>query len=201
MDKVPKNIKSSVLEYSFSDLTHLIEQQKVKHIWFTGGEPTVQAKAIVNYLDSEHRKFGKCYHICTAGWIWDRDLFDLLSCITVDVKPPSSKTKSNIEVLARLSSKEYSHKTEFKMVVANTDEDREFAKSMINKYEFMDWTLQPLYVSQPEALEMDKPKVDASEWQFNHFAGWINNTFRDKANVRMGFQLHKHIWPDRMMGI
>jgi organic radical activating enzyme len=206
-EKVPPTIVSTPKEVSFSELYEKIVNANAAHVWFTGGEPTLQAEAIYKFLIQRSNEDNFIFHICTAGWLWHEALFDKLDFITVDIKPPSSKTFSHKDVIDKIYGN-YGYKSEFKMVVGNNEEDKSYAMDMIIKYEEADWTLQPLYISEVDAKGKDpqEPKdpymrADLSGWDFAKFAEWVNEEFKARANVRMGYQLHKHIWPNKLQGI
>lgn len=189
------------VEYDVKSLRVAVNNLGAKHVWFTGGEPSIYANEIkdflVNHSDNDH-----VYHICTAGWKWDNELYLLLDAITVDVKAPTSKTKSNDQVLTGLYTNEaLRQKTEFKMVLANNEHDRKYAIEMVKKYPFIDWTFQPLYDSEKEIQMRGKKRCDDMRWELQEFHDWITLTFKKYDKVRMGLQLHKHIWPEKMRGI
>lgn len=199
--QIPKDVSIPALHsYNLHKLSDTVIESKALHVWFTGGEPTTQADAIYNFIKYfKERRDDRMFHICTAGWIWNEQLYIELDNITVDIKPPSSKTKSNYNVVDKIYDY-YNHKSEFKMVVANTDEDRLFAMETVNKYPNIEWTLQPLYMSEPELLAKEIKVVDIMNWDLSKFADWINSTFRS-TSVRLGLQLHKHLYPTKMRGI
>lgn len=198
--KIPEAIKARPLNFKHKDLASYLKKEGASHVWFTGGEPTLQVEGLVEFLD-QYKDLNKVYHICTAGWIWNDDLYELLDCITVDVKAPSSKTQSQFKVIDKLYHGDYDS-IEFKMVVANTSADKGFASLFVHKYPEALMTFQPLYVSEPEYVK-DK-ELDSDDfvgWTMQTFADWVNDTFRHTPMVRMGLQLHKHIWPNKMRGI
>ena len=204
IDKVPEGIKVPDPQvWTFKQLKEHIDKLNPAHVWFTGGEPTMQSEALTNYL-KEYYDQARDFHICTAGWIWNRALFERIDSITVDIKPPSSQTKSVLKVVDQLM-EEFGDKVELKMVVANTDEDREYAMMISNKYDIIDLTFQPLYISEPELQKSitltNEVDVSLMNWNLADFADWVTNTFKSNIFVRMGLQLHKHLYPERMRGI
>ena len=194
-NKVQHEPTLTVVEMSFDQLRGILHEEDCKHVWFTGGEPMLQAEAINNYLQRRDRT--KKYHICTAGTIYNSALLDHLDYITIDIKAPFSKTKSNLDVVTATNN-QMGDELELKMVVAPTDEDKEYAVFIADKYPERSLTLQPLYVSEPELAQDDKLAVNASYWKLDDFANWINDTFRNYERVRMGTQFHKSIWPDKL---
>lgn len=204
-DKIPSSVmQNETIVVSHAELDRIIMEENCAHVWFTGGEPTIQGDAICKFLEL-FKYEDKIYHICTAGWVWNTGLYDRLDCITIDVKAPTSKTASNYDVLDRLyTDEEYSYKVEFKMVVANNKKDRDFAREMVSKYLDAEWTLQPLYLGEPAVSDSaaGQRAVDTMVgWTLKEFAEWVNDNFRYTPNVRMGTQLHKHIWPYKKRGI
>lgn len=194
-EKIPMMLENNPMETSFEELDKILIQEGCKHVWFTGGEPMLQARAIVNYLEA-YRNHTKEYHICTAGTIFNRRIFQLMDHVTIDVKAPFSKTKSDMEVIKKVD-EICVGELELKMVIAPTVSDMQFAIDMVHKYPDKSWTFQPLYVSETE-LKLDPTlKADSSYWTMKSFAEWINMTFRHYKKVRMGTQLHKIIWPDK----
>lgn len=203
-EKISTDIKiPDPMIWEFKNLKEHLDKLQANHVWFTGGEPTMQSASLVNYL-KEYADGTKIYHICTAGWIWNRELYERLDWITIDIKAPSSQTKSVLKVVDQIIN-EFETKVELKMVVSKSDEDREYAMMIANKYEFTELTLQPLYISEPELQKsiLLTNEVDCSltNWLLADFADWVTNTFKSKVFVRMGLQLHKHLYPERTRGI
>jgi len=205
VERIPDEIKnnSSPIIVSFEELYSVLDKISCSHVWFTGGEPSLQSEAIVNFMKIT-TPWDFQYHICTAGRIYNSKLFDLLHFITVDVKAPSSNTSSKKDVVDKIY-KEHSIKTEFKMVVDNTESDKEFAKRMVDKYNRVEWTLQPKYISEVTLLSGKHKQlsmfVDKMYWELEQFAQWVVDNFKQYPNVRMGTQFHKHVWRDRQRGI
>lgn len=177
---------------------------KSNHVWITGGEPMLQQKGIINFL--RYMRGRKKFHICTAGTMFNLELATLLDYITVDVKAPSSKTKSSEEAIAAYA--KFSDMVEFKMVVSDSTQDKEFAIEFAKKYSNIPLTLQPLYLSEVELMEMQermgdmKLRVDVPHgWSLQAFGEWVNREFAGQENVRLGLQLHKHLYPYRSRGI
>ena len=77
-------------EYTFEEIGDYILDLGVSHIWFTGGEPTVdieKLKRLIRYVKSVEIQEGleqTCY-VCTAGVNMDKELLGLAH-ITLDVK-------------------------------------------------------------------------------------------------------------------
>ena len=77
-------------EYTFEEIGDYILDLGVSHIWFTGGEPTVdieKLKRLIRYVKSVEIQEGleqTCY-VCTAGVNMDKELLGLAS-ITLDIK-------------------------------------------------------------------------------------------------------------------
>lgn len=190
-----KAVGHNELAVNFDQLKSIIEQEYCQHVWFTGGEPMLQADAINNFIQKLNG-LGKTTYICTAGTIFHEALFSHLDYITVDIKAPFSKTSSNIIVIEKLYAM-FKEKLELKMVVAPTDIDMDYAKAIADRFTDVDLTLQPLYVSEPELYEDPSLSADKSYWDLPKFADWINEWARHYDNVRMGTQMHKYIWPEK----
>ena len=198
----PEIKSSDTTTKSFKELEKLLAVEQSHHIWFTGGEPTIQGDAIKNFItyakkDSHSILPDREYHICTAGQILNKKLFDILDYITIDIKAPTSTAASNLKIVKEVIDRYLlEEKVELKMVVANNTEDMEYAKEIVNMFDTTPITLQPLYVSESEIITFDV-SPSTSRWNYADFAAWVNDTFRNYYKVRMGLQLHKVIWPDK----
>jgi len=194
-DKV-KQIPTNQLQVRFKELSAMISKEFCRHVWFTGGEPMLQANAILNYMENVAHS-NKIYHICTAGTIYNEKLFEILDYVTIDVKAPFSKTRSSLDVIEK-TYELIGNNLELKMVVAPTVEDKQYAVEIARRFPRVSLTFQPLYVSELEIRDSLEPiKVSDSYWSLKGFAEWVNDTFRDFERVRMGTQLHKLIWSDK----
>jgi|GEM_PF-502078 len=201
--KVPDTIMSTVksVDIDFKCLVEKVVNSGVSHVWFTGGEPTLQAPALAEYMKEILPSNYRTYHLCTAGWMWNEFLMRTIHSIVIDVKPPSSQTQSKQAFIDKcMFDLDIRKKTQLKVVVANTDEDRAFAKELVEKYsKLVPITMQPLYASEPEFIE-HRRLVDEMSWTLSEYADWFVRNFSSYDNVRLGLQLHKHLYPDKMRG-
>ena len=181
------------------ELRDLILEINCRRIWFTGGEPAIWGdkleKLIMDLWDFEKRYI---ITMCTSGVMFTKRFWDILN-ICLDVKAPSARSmvtsKGAIDyVRSRADGVEY------KMVIGDII-DQEYAKEFIyNNCDSTRITLQPMYAN---TLEWDKEKRGTLTRSFtlSKFADWIVDEFKGNANVAMGTQFHKEVWPDKLRGI
>lgn len=194
--EVDEKLKSTPMPTSFATLDNIVKQSGTMWTWWTGGEPMLHADTINAYLQ-ETAWQNRINAICTAGILY-HTVFDYMDEIIVDVKPPSSGARSVKGVLDKLVAK-HANEIQFKMVVGNNATDKEYAMKAIEWYPNVEWTLQPLVASDIEVAEGQS--ILKSEWELSDFAQWIIDSFSKDMTVRMGVQLHKYIYPDKVRGI
>lgn len=132
----------------------------------TGGEPLLQVDEVRELVKKLKEKD---YEVVleTNGSLYDKEVFELVDCISFDVKPPSSGEESDLELLSKLRPGD-----QVKVVVAD-DIDYEYAKKVSDGVEGVEVILQP--------INLDVAK-DLTE-----------KVVRDKLDVRVIPQLHKII--------
>ena len=124
-------------EKSVDEVIKEIESYDIKSVCITGGEPMLQPEEL-RVLVKKLKNRNYFVILETNGTLYDSKIFDAVDCVSMDMKPPSSKEKSDENLIARLKSKD-----QIKIIIAN-DGDYEFAKGMVNKAETnVDIILQP----------------------------------------------------------
>ncbi|MFH1054756.1 MAG: 7-carboxy-7-deazaguanine synthase QueE [Candidatus Altiarchaeota archaeon] len=113
-----------------------VARHKIKSVCITGGEPMLQLVELRQLVD---RLKSRGYFIVleTNGTLYDRRIFSKVDCASVDMKPPSSKEKSDERILGKLRAKD-----QVKVVVAD-DRDLKYAKKVISKTKKAEVILQP----------------------------------------------------------
>lgn len=157
-----------------------IEKWPCKAVCITGGEPLVQDEELYKLLKFLFR-YNYYVQLFTNGTIWTPEIFDLCDFISIDMKPPSSGMKSNLEFLPWLD-----EKFEVKVVV-QTQEDLEFALFKIYPKCPTTLILQPCVIDPTKELETLQSLTEVI----------LNYNLK---NVRVLPQLHKLIWPKEWRG-
>lgn len=223
--------KRKGIAFSYKELMNYLDNEcpGTQRIWFTGGEPTLYSKEILQFI-RYYKKFGtrkRIWHMITAGSKYYEPLLYELDWITIDIKPPTSKAFKGKGTPPEFVSwcmedKYISPKVEFKMAVAKDTDDINFAlqsiKQLSKKHSV---TVQPIYWSEAEVRrEKQQQQSIQRDMNFNErFAlpmydedtskGWESykefaDLFLESAdypNVRVLCQLHKIYWPGEMDGI
>lgn len=178
---------------SDDDLIDKIQNLNCRYIWFTGGEPLEQIDDLYRVV-WKLKRLGMYVFLCTSGLadLKDEDytklsLFDL---IVFDVKLSSSKAKNRDKLIDNMRRViDVVHDSiEFKAVVG--EDDWEEIRTIVEAFPFNTWTLQSVY----------PVKGSVSREELEKFANKFLEEFGDHINVRLGLQLHKHIW-DKEKGI
>jgi len=165
-------------EMSVEEVIREIKKYPCKNVSITGGEPLLQREEVLELI-KKLKKMGYWIQINTNGTIFDEKIFRLVDLITMDCKCPSSKMKSNLNVLKK-TKELFNYKTQFKFVISD-ERDYEYAKKIIP-------SILPgaLYiVFQPEwgSREFVKKLVDLAKKDYS-----------DYLNVRIILQQQKIIW-------
>jgi 7-carboxy-7-deazaguanine synthase len=114
-----------------------------KTVCVTGGEPMIQPLKLLFNLFHDLKRLGYYIQIQTNGTFWDTDVFNYCDFISMDMKPPSSKMKSEIGCLQNLNLYfEKGQACEVKVVVSDA-KDLEFALKEIYPNAKMPLILQP----------------------------------------------------------
>ena len=189
-----------------NELADLILGYDQNNVWLTGGEPMMQHRALNELITYPTDGYGrqlrheKNFFLCTAGVTMDYEFWTNCGHVCVDVKAPSAKSLKVSEKVIDWANMN-ADKAEFKMVVTPSIQDREFAKIFAEDYLYSDvlLTLQPAYANEQEvrAGSLSNERT----WSIGDFAKWMIDTFEDHANVAMGLQMHKEIWPTQARGI
>lgn len=182
-------------EYSIEKIANKIFSLGCKNIWLTGGEPTEQIPALKE-LVKLLKKYGYITYICTAGWKYDKELFDLVDYITCDIKAPSSGTKSDVLTVEHLV-RHHKDKLELKCVIGK--DDLKFLNELVRTpYQFfltnfdnIPLTIQPVYYTD------NKPR----DFSYAQLAEIVKNLSHKYPNVRFLPQWHKIIWEDKFKGV
>ena len=193
----------------------------IERIWWTGGEPTEYSKDIVRFIDYyNHGPFRKkIWHMITSGEIYYKPLLDKIDYLTIDLKPPASKAfKGNSDVQNEFIEpclKTFTpDQMEFKMAVANTKDDCNYAHQMLQRFINYNVTVQPVMWSEAEV----KKQKEQAKWvkdyslylqNFQLPAGWPDyGSFAERflndgryPNMKVLCQLHKIFWPGEADGI
>lgn len=157
-----------------------IEKWPCKNVCITGGEPLVQADELFQLLKLL-AQWNYYVQLFTNGTIWAPEIFDLCDFISMDMKPPSSGMKSNLEFLSWLD-----EKFEVKVVV-QTQADLEFALFKVYPKCPTTLILQPCVTDPAKELETLQSLTKVI----------LNYNLK---NVRVLPQLHKLIWPKERRG-
>ena len=113
------------VEMDVAEVLSEVASHKLKSICITGGEPMLQKMELlklVHYLNSNNFEIV----LETNGSIYDENIFNLIDCVSMDAKPPSSKMKSEIDYIKKLCVKD-----QVKIVIKD-DGDFEFAKKILD---------------------------------------------------------------------
>jgi len=142
-----------------------VKEFNLLSVCITGGEPMIQLKPLKE-LVKELKLVGYQITLETNGTFYDEWLFSAVDCVSMDVKPPSSGEKSNVDLLKKLSLKD-----QVKIVIAD-DKDYDFAKEVLTKTS-VEVILQPLGGVKLKRI--------------------VDKVMNDRLDVRILPQLHKII--------
>jgi len=113
-------------EMQVSDVLREIRRFRLLSVCITGGEPMLQRQELGRLIKGLKAK-GYETVIETNGTLYDREIFSAVDCVSADMKPPSSKERSDERLLSRLRRKD-----QVKVVVAD-ERDYDFAKKVMSK--------------------------------------------------------------------
>ncbi|MEM2293582.1 MAG: radical SAM protein [Nitrososphaerota archaeon] len=160
-------------EMSIEEIIQEIGKYPCKNISITGGEPLLQRKELLE-LVKRLKNLGYWIQINTNGTIFDEEIFRLVDLISMDCKCPSSRMKSDLEVLKKTKDL-FNFKTQFKFVISN-EEDYEYAKKVVLSLNASNVIFQP-------------------EWNSRKFTRKLVDLIkRDCLNIRIILQQQKMIW-------
>jgi 7-carboxy-7-deazaguanine synthase len=160
-------------EMSIGEIIQEVSKYSCKNVSITGGEPLLQKKELLE-LVKQLKESGYWIQINTNGTIFDGDIFKHIDLISMDCKCPSSRMKSDFEVLKK-TKELFNFKTQFKFVISD-EEDYEYAKKVLCSLNLQKVVFQP-------------------EWGRVNFAGKLVDLIKkDGLNVRLIIQQQKVIW-------
>ncbi|MEM2514475.1 MAG: radical SAM protein [Candidatus Bathyarchaeia archaeon] len=160
-------------EMSIEEIIQEVSKYPCKNISITGGEPLLQRKELLE-LVKRLKNLGYWIQINTNGTIFDEEIFRLVDLISMDCKCPSSRMKSDLEVLKKTKDL-FNFKTQFKFVISN-EEDYEYAKKVVLSLNASNVIFQP-------------------EWNSRKFTRKLVDLIkRDCLNIRIILQQQKMIW-------
>ena len=123
-------------EVSVDKLVDDARSSRLKWSCITGGEPLLQAVEVLE-LTLGLKDSGVRVLLETNGTLYDRKIFNEADCVSMDVKTPSSKMKSDLEILDMLEGKDQA-----KAVIAD-EADYYYVKKLVEAGHPFTWILQP----------------------------------------------------------
>ena len=160
-------------EMSIGEIIEEVRKYPCKSVSITGGEPLLQKGELLE-LVNQLKTLGYWIQINTNGTIFSEEIFKLVDFISMDCKCPSSRMKSNFEVLEK-TKELFDSKTQFKFILSN-QEDYEYAKNIVCILNASNIVFQP-------------------EWNSKKFSRKLVDLIkRDSLNIRVILQQHKMIW-------
>ncbi|MFH1125830.1 MAG: radical SAM protein [Candidatus Altiarchaeota archaeon] len=123
-------------EFAVDDIVSKVNEFNLSSVCITGGEPMIQLLPLKD-LVKELKRIGYQVTLETNGTIYDEWVFNSVDCVSMDVKPPSSGEKSDLDILKKLGLKD-----QVKVIIAD-DKDYDFAKEILKKTS-VEVILQPL---------------------------------------------------------
>jgi len=171
---------SAYQEYSVKELFEEISKiSTLKAVCITGGEPLVQPRDELRELLRLLGDYGYYRHLFTNGTIYDEDIFEECNFISMDMKPPSSKMKSEIGCLRNLNLRyDNGFQCEVKVVIKDLD-DFVFALKHVIPIARMPVILQP--EGKEDSILSGKLIQQIKNWVLS----------QELNNVRVLPQLHK----------
>ncbi len=127
-------------EMSVEDIIQEVGKYPCKNVSITGGEPLLQRKELLE-LVKRFKDLGYWIQINTNGTIFDEEIFRLVDLISMDCKCPSSRMKSDFEVI-RKTKELFDPKTQFKFIISDK-RDYEYAKNVVLSLNALNVVFQP----------------------------------------------------------
>ena len=115
-------------EMNIREIINEITKHPCRNISITGGEPLLQ-KEDLSKLIQRLKKMGYWIQINTNGTIFDKRIFELVDLVSMDGKCPTSKMKSDLNILKKTNDL-FRSKSQFKFIISN-EEDYQYAKSVV----------------------------------------------------------------------
>ncbi len=161
---------------TLDEITKEIIAYPCKNISITGGEPLLQKKELLEFINWLKKK-SFWVQLNTNGTIFDREIFRLIDLLSIDCKCPSSMMKSDLAVLRKVK-KTFNKKSQIKFVITN-DVDFEYAKKAASELDFGTTIFQP-------------------EWENKKFVEEIIEKVKFQSiKARIIIQQHKIIWGNK----
>ena len=113
-------------EMTVGDVMKKVAKFKLKSVCITGGEPMLQVRELRKLVGMLKAR-GYEIVLQTNGTLYDAEVFRMVDCVSMDMKPPSSGEKSKELLLKRLKAKD-----QVKVVVAD-ERDLRYARKIIGK--------------------------------------------------------------------
>jgi len=162
-------------EMNIEEIIQEVRRYRCKNVSITGGEPLLQREELLE-LGKRFKEMNYWIQLNTNGTIFDQRIFGLVDLITMDCKCPSSKMKSNLEVLNKTKDL-FSFKSQFKFVVSN-EEDYRYARGVVLS-----------------TLNDASNAIFQPEWNSRTFTSkLIGLVKKDNLSVRIILQQQKIIW-------
>jgi 7-carboxy-7-deazaguanine synthase len=159
-----KKAQTQGTDMSQSEIMEKAKYHSLKSVCITGGEPLFQVMES-QMLVRELKKKGYEIVLETNGTLYDREIFETVDCVSMDMKPPSSGMSSDESLL------KYLHEKDQVKIVVKDEKDLEYAKRILGKTEVEVYLM-------PDAADMK----------------WVSEeVIREGLNARVMPQLHK-IW-------
>lgn len=138
-------------EMYLSEVIKKVEDLKIKNVSITGGDPLHQKHIPgVLALVEELKKKNYFINIEAAGTKIDPEIFDRVDFISFDYKTPSTKVKTNLNLITKLIN-EYAGKYQIKSVIfdkadfLDAQNAHEFVSENINIPQNIVWCLTPAF--------------------------------------------------------
>jgi len=163
-------------EMSIDKIIEEVRNYPCRNISITGGEPLLQKEELLE-LTNQLKTLGYWTQINTNGTFFDEKIFKLVDLISMDCKCPSSRMRSDFQILKR-TKELFNPKTQFKFIISNK-EDYEYAKKIVSSLNALNIVFQP-------------------EWNNKRFArNLVDLVKRDCLKVRVILQQQKVMWTER----
>jgi 7-carboxy-7-deazaguanine synthase len=165
-------------EMSINEIVREVRKYPCRSVSITGGEPLLQKKELLE-LVNQLKALDYWIQMNTNGTIFDEELFKLVDLISMDYKCPSSKMKSNLDVLEK-TIKLFESKSQFKFIIAS-EEDYEYAKKIVSSF-----------------LQKASRVIFQPEWNSRKFAQkLVEFAIRDSLSTKVILQQQKILWGTR----
>ncbi|MHA1786543.1 MAG: 7-carboxy-7-deazaguanine synthase QueE [Candidatus Helarchaeota archaeon] len=161
-------------------IIEIVEKMGFREVCITGGEPMIQLEELKR-LVRELKHKGHTITLETNGTFYD-ELFEEIDLVSFDIKLPSSKMESKLDLIPHLNP----NNTQLKFVIGNFEEDYEKAKEIIN----LD------VISNKQRFSIIFMPVSKGRFAYtksdNDFLEKLaRQVLKDKLNVKVLPQLHK----------